>query len=147
MKEETVLEDIVNQESEPFAVNSIEVEDNSPLPDFVASLTQSEQLTADVANDFFKNVAPEKPSDSIFQDNFKTKVFGGNITPEEIRDEYKGTLKTLRQSYSRQVLMNIMSHARDGLDEASKKVISKKSSFAKLCDLIHNDYMTAAHVN
>lgn len=42
--------------------------------------------------------------------------------------------------------MNIMSNAKESLDEDSKKLISQKSSFAKLCDLVHNDFMIAAHV-
>jgi hypothetical protein len=42
--------------------------------------------------------------------------------------------------------MNIMSNASQGLDEASKKLISKKASFPKLCDLLHNDFMIASHV-
>jgi hypothetical protein len=63
-----------------------------------------------------------------------------------VRNEYSQTLKALRQSYSRQVLMNIMSNAKESLDEASKRLISKKSSFAKLCSLIHNEYMVGAHI-
>ena len=56
-------------------------------------------------------------------------------------------LKTIRQSYSRQILLNILSNASESLDDSAKALISKSSSFGKLCDLIHNDYMTSAHVN
>ena len=73
-------------------------------------------------------------------------MFDQRITTEEIREEYHQTLKSLRQSYSRQVLLNIMSNAKESLDEASKKLISMKSSFAKLCGLVHNEFMMAAHI-
>ena len=44
-------------------------------------------------------------------------------------------------------MLNILSSAQDSLDDSSKQLISKKSSFAKLCDLIHNDYMVSSQVN
>ena len=60
---------------------------------------------------------------------------------------YHTTLKTLKQSYSREILLNILSNAQDSLDDQSKELISQKTSFAKLCDLIHNDYMVSSQVN
>ena len=56
-------------------------------------------------------------------------------------------LKTIRQSYSRQILLNILSNASESLDDSAKAIMCKTGTFAKLCDLIHNDYMTSAHVN
>ena len=67
-KEEAKVEEVKEEqdsEQQPAAENAennqnIEVQEDSILPDFVDALTQTERLTNEVANDFFKRNAPER---------------------------------------------------------------------------------------
>lgn len=145
-------EDQVSKDQQPSqAENSQEavVEEESKIPNFVDILTQTEKLSNDVAESFYNASAPSKPTTDTYSEQFKSTVFGNSsmVEPAEVAKNYQTTVKTLKQTYGRQILLNILSNASENLDEHSTAFISSKSSFQKLCDLVHNDFMTASHVN
>ena len=60
---------------------------------------------------------------------------------------YHTLVNTLRQNYSRTILMNILQNASENLDDECKNFLTDKSSFAKVCDIVHIDLMIASHVD
>ena len=66
----------------------------------------------------------------------------------DINKTYHSVVRTLRQNYSRTILLDILSTSpSETLDEESMALVTKHESFSKLCDIIHIDYMIGSHVN
>ena len=100
-----------------------EKKETDKIPDFISILTQTERLSNEVAESFYSESAPDKPTTSTFSDNFRHAVFTGELGESEIADNYRTTVKTLKQNYGRQILLNILSSSVDELDDASKEFI------------------------
>ena len=124
-----------------------DAEEKVSIPNFTELLTQTAKLADEVADNFYEASAPSKPDAGTYSENFKQTIFTEKIEPADVAKNYHTTLKTLKQSYSREILLNILSNAQDSLDDQSRELISDKKSFANLCDLIHNDYMVSSQVN
>ena len=107
------------------------VQEESKIPNFVDILTKTEKLSNDVAETFYSASAPDKPTTDSYSEQFKSTIFGNSsmIEPAEIAKNYQTTVKTLKQTYGRQILLNILSNASENLDEHSTSFISSKSSF------------------
>jgi len=121
-----------------------EVEESKDLPNFTAILTKTDKFSNNVAETIYETNAPEKPNHDTYAEHFRNTIFSDNgLEPKSISGTYHTCVRTLRQNYSRAILLNILSTASESLDEESKVLVSKKSTFSKLCDTMHIDYMTA----
>jgi hypothetical protein len=107
-----------------------------------------EKLASDVSENFFRANAPDKPGADTFSENFKNTIFNEQgLGVAEINKTYHTLVSTLRQNYSRTILMNILQNASESLDDDSKELLTQPSSFAKVCDIVHIDFMIASHVD
>ena len=122
------------------------VKDGLNFTDVVLS---SQKLASSVAETFFNQGAPEKLNSNQFADAFKQYIFSDQgMEAGEINKTYHTVVRTLRQNYSRTILLDILSTSpQETLDEESLASIVDKKSFARICDIIHIDFMIGAHVS
>ena len=125
-----------------------EVKAQEVLPDFSGILTATEKLSNDVAENFYSGEPPSKPDDNSYAESFKKSIFDESGTSAvNIKTTYHSCVKSLRQSYGRAILLNILSSSGGDLDKDCLAKISNTGAFKKVSDLMHSDYMTSAHVN